>query len=552
VHRLDEDRLRGLLEAGRALVAELDVDAVLDRLLDVARDLTGAQYAAMGVLNEARTGLERFVTRGVDEPTHREIGDLPRGRGILGVLIEEPFPLRLDSISSHPRSYGFPVGHPPMNTFLGVPVLIRGEAWGNLYLTEKAGGESFDDADEQSIVMLAAWAGIAIENARLYEQVGRRRDELERAVRSLEATTAIARAIGADTRLERVLELVVKRARALVDARAVAVLLSEPDGLHVRATAGEISPELAGEPVALEPEAVVTGFRSRPGGETVDDALGLSARGALLVPLSYRDRRLGVLAAYDKRGGGPHFDDEDQGLMRAFAASAATAVAVAQSVAQDRLRQSIDAAEAERRRWARELHDQTLQGLAALRLVLSAGLGADEAALRAAATEAIGQIGEEIANLRSLIAELRPPTLDQLGLEPALEAVVSRAGVTNGLETEFSYDLAERPGPDLESTIYRIVQEALTNVGKHARAERVVVEVHDHDGLIVVRVADDGVGVSGSGAGQGFGLVGMRERVELAGGDLELRSDAGGTTLVARIPAPAGAGAGAPPQSTRP
>jgi signal transduction histidine kinase len=536
VHRLDEERLRRLLEAGRALVSELDVDAVLDRLLDAARELTGARYAAMGVLNEERTGLERFVTRGVDEPTHREIGDLPRGRGILGVLIDEPFPLRLDDISGHPRSYGFPVGHPPMKSFLGVPVLIRGEAWGNLYLTEKGGDAPFDDSDEQAIVTLAAWAGIAIENARLYGHVGRRRDELERAVRSLEATTAIARAIGADTRLERVLELVVKRARALVDARAVAVLLAEPDGLRVGATAGEVAGDLEGARVEVDPRTMITGVRSGAGDDDIPDPLDLGAHGALLVPLTYRDRGLGILAAYDKRSGGPHFDDEDQSLMRAFAASAATAVAIAQSVEQERLRQSIAAAEAERGRWARELHDETLQGLAALRLVLSAGLAGDDEALRVAVSDAIAQIGDQVADLRSLIAELRPPTLDQLGLEPALDALVSRAAVTNGLESEFTYSLEERLPEELESTVYRILQEALTNVGKHARAERVAVEVGRDEDLLVLRVSDDGVGVSGSGAGRGFGLIGMRERVELAGGDLELRSDAGGTTVRAQIP----------------
>src|SRR5205085_10368233 len=138
----------------------------------------------------------RFITRGIDEDTHHAIGDLPRGRGILGVLIGEPRPLRIESVGEHPKSYGFPPGHPPMASFLGVPVLIRGQAWGNLYLTEKQGGLQLDAADEESVVILAAWAAIAIENARLYEAVAARRDELEHSTRRIEAARAIAVAVG--------------------------------------------------------------------------------------------------------------------------------------------------------------------------------------------------------------------------------------------------------------------------------------------------------------------------------------------------------------------
>src|SRR5215203_1493302 len=154
---MDEKRLRRLLEVGRSLIAELDPEAVLDRLLDVAQELTDARYAAIGVLDDRREQLERFLTRGIDEETHRAIGDLPRGRGILGVLISDPRPLRLTDVGRHPASYGFPIDHPPMRSFLGVPILVRGEAWGNLYLTEKEGGP-FDEADEEAIVVLARWA----------------------------------------------------------------------------------------------------------------------------------------------------------------------------------------------------------------------------------------------------------------------------------------------------------------------------------------------------------------------------------------------------------
>jgi len=164
---LDEERLRRLIDVGRSLLSQLDPEAVLDQVLETAREITGARYAALGILDRDRRELERFITRGIDADTHRSIGDLPRGRGILGVLIDSPQPLRIPAVGDHPKSYGFPPGHPPMSSFLGVPILVRGQIWGNLYLTEKHGGDEFDVVDEESVVILAAWAAIAIDNARL-------------------------------------------------------------------------------------------------------------------------------------------------------------------------------------------------------------------------------------------------------------------------------------------------------------------------------------------------------------------------------------------------
>src|SRR4051812_46614815 len=222
---------------------------MLERLLEVAAEMTEAQYVALGVLDPSKTNLERFVTRGIDPEHHREIGDLPRGRGVLGLLITDPRPIRLSNVGSHPESYGFPPAHPVMKTFLGVPVRIRGEVYGNLYLTEKAGGRDFSEDDERSIIILADWAAIAIENARLYTHAEERRVDLERAVRSLEVTTAIARAVGGETDIDRVLELIVKRARALVHARGLLIMLAEGDELVVAATAGELPEDLKGKRV---------------------------------------------------------------------------------------------------------------------------------------------------------------------------------------------------------------------------------------------------------------------------------------------------------------
>src|SRR5215213_3550399 len=550
---LDDLRLRRLIDAGRGLISNLDVDAILHQLLDVAREVTGARYAAVGVLDERREELERFVTAGVDAQTHRAIGDLPRGRGILGVLIEEPRPLRLEHIGDHPQSYGFPSGHPEMETFLGVPVVIRDEAWGNLYLTEKEGGEPFTEGDEESAVILADWAAIAIDNARLYASVEERRDHLERAVRGLDTTVAIAQALGGETNLSRILELIVKRARALVGARTLVIMLEQDDDLVVAATAGELHSGVHGQRMPIE--GTVTGrvLRSqRP--ERLSEAraklrdsldlLDLDADNALLVPLAFRGRAVGVLAAYDRVGGDSGFDGEDERLLAAFAASAATAVATGKSVEEQRLRQSIEASEQERRRWARELHDETLQALAGLRVGLSSALRGTEEELRSSVQGAVEHVTEEIANLRALIVELRPAVLDEYGPAAAIESLAERTSARQGIEIEAHVNLAFERGdaptrhtPELESTVYRLVQEALTNAVRHAGATRVRIDVGERDGRVDVAVADDGRGFDPQArSSTGFGLTGMRERVELADGELDIDSGPAGTTVRAKLP----------------
>ena len=550
---LDELRLRRLIDAGRSLIAKLDVDAVLHQLLDVAREVTGARYAAVGVLDERRQELDRFVTAGIDAETHRAIGDLPRGRGILGLLIEEPSPLRLEHIGDHPQSYGFPAAHPEMETFLGVPVMIREEVWGNLYLTEKQDGTPFTEADEESAVILAAWTAIAIDNARLYGSATERRDHLERAVRGLDTTVAIAQALGGETDLNRILELIVKRARALVGARTLVIMLEHEDELVVTAGAGELRENIHGQRLAIE--GTVSGRVLRSGrAERIDDArevltkslelLHFQAENALLVPLTFRGRSVGVLAAYDRVGGEGGFDREDERLLGAFAASAATAVATGRQVEEQRLRQSIEASEQERRRWARELHDETLQALAGLRLGLSSAMRGSEADLRAAVEAAVESVTEEIANLRSLIVELRPAALDEYGAGPAIESLAERTSARQGIPVEAHVDLAFERGEeptrhtaDLESTTYRLVQEALTNAVRHAGASRIRIDVTEHDGCVEVAVADDGRGFDPETTdGGGFGLTGMRERVELADGELDIDSGPSGTTVRARLP----------------
>ena len=260
-HAERADRLERLVGAGRVLLAELELEAVLGQVLDIALELTGARYAALGVLDPTRSGLARFITRGVDEETRRRIGDYPRGRGVLGALIADPRPLRLRDVSTHPHSYGFPLEHPPMASFLGVPIVIRGVPWGNLYLTESPAGE-FSAEDEHSACVLADWAAIAIANANAYTSVQGRRDELEQAVAHLAATTEIAQALAGETDLARVLELVVKRARALTSARGAVVMLVDGDELQLAALAGEVDQASIGD--RFRTEQTVAGTYSPP------------------------------------------------------------------------------------------------------------------------------------------------------------------------------------------------------------------------------------------------------------------------------------------------
>jgi signal transduction histidine kinase len=565
--KLTESELRRLLEVGRSLVTNLDVESVLRQALETGRELTQARYAALGILNEQKQELERFLFVGIDEETRRLIGPLPRGRGVLGELIRRPEPLRLANVARHPHSYGFPPGHPPMTTFLGVPIAIRGEAFGNLYLTEKAGGEQFTAADEELVIVLAEWVAIAVDNARLYQDVQRRRGELERAVRGLEATATVVRSVGFETDLERVLELVVKRGRALLDARSLLVLLEEPTGLRVVCAAGENGESALGARLRAEGtlagSVLTSGTTSRVpsladrAGHGLEPITG-GATSAVVAPLGFRGRARGVLVALDRDSESPVFDADDEHLLTSFAASAAIAIATAQSVEAERLRLSILAAEEERKRWARELHDETLQELSALKLLLESGRRADRPEAKDEVTaHALEQLLLTIEGLQKLITDLRPAALDELGIKPAVEALVARTSASSGLEVEARIDLAYDSGRaptrligEIESTVYRLVQEALTNAVKHAGAQRAWIEIIEDGSTVTVAVSDDGGGFDPERANGGFGLVGMRERVELVDGRLLIDSTHGkGTVIRAELPAVYGGSQSAGPET---
>lgn len=545
---LSPEDLQRLLEVGQSLVSDLDSENVLLRAIEVARDLTGAQYAAIGVLAPSGQSLERFITSGIDEEVQQRIGPLPQGRGVLGVLIRHPEALRLRDVGEHPDSYGFPQGHPPMGTFLGVPIRIRGTVYGNLYLTEKSGGAEFTDSDEEAVGILAGWAALAIDNARSYGSEQTRRAELERAVASLQATNDITKAIGGETDVQRVLELIVKRARALVQARTVLIMQVNEDGetLSAVAMAGEGDRELLGASVPVGASlagSVLRGGQAErfEGGTTrLRHPLlqALAPESGLMIPLRYRGSDIGVLCAFD-RADAATFSSEDELLVSSFAASAALSIATAQRVSEQGLRSSIQASERERTRWARELHDETLQELAGLKAILS-GSRDDPGGI----DKAIDQIEMSITGLRRLITELRPAALDEYGLAAAVEGLVERTRTTSGIDVTAEVALAFEAGlastrhtPELEATAYRLIQEALTNAAKHAEPEHVWISVQEGETEVAVEIRDDGRGFDPSETSQGFGLTGMRERVALAGGELELSSSPGrGTTIRAALP----------------
>jgi signal transduction histidine kinase len=533
------DRLRVLVDAGIALSSELSLEALLQRIVETAAEITGARYAALGVIDKSGQTLERFLTTGIDAETHAAIGDLPRGRGILGVLIREAEPLRLPDISDDPRSVGFPPNHPPMTTFLGLPILLRRVAYGNLYLTEKAGGREFTEEDEELVQLLAAQAAVAIENARLYESS-------TSWLRQLESLNEIGNALASELELEPLLHLVASRLRELVDARLVLIALPEGETLRIAAVDGERAFGIAGMELALggsKAGRVLERGRSERIDSVLDDpeidqqaTRRLGVHSALYVPLIARGRTIGVVIAHDKEGASPAFSEDDLRLAESLADRAAVAVDLSERVSRDSVRRVVEAQELERARLARELHDETGQALTSILL----GLKPLE---QSAEAEAVGAVRELVVstlqNVRRLAVELRPSALDDFGLVPAVERLSETFREQSGLEVDLAAHLGEeRLLPEAETTLYRVIQEALTNVVKHAGASRVSILLQRKRGAVVAVVEDDGSGFDPDVTREdALGLAGMRERLALVGGKLQVESSPGrGTTIAAEVP----------------
>ena len=460
-----ESRLERLVEVGQQLVRELDLETLLTQIIEVGRDMTGARYGALGVIDADRSGFERFVSVGVSAEESAAIGDPPRGRGLLRVLVDDPRPLRLDDLGGDPRSFGFPASHPPMRSFLGVPIVTGGELWGELYLTEKVGAP-FDSDDEQAAMVLADWAGVAVSNARLFAAAADRGEQLEPTVRGLEASTEVAIALDGPRDLPRIVEQVVERARKLVGARTAVAGLVEDARVRLAGAAGDGTEVVRGLAVGPADLLTVSALRGR-GPERLSDvrmrrcavAEALGAVSALVVPLRHGDRRLGVLIAFDRQGeGGKGFSLEDERALAAFTVSATSSIASALDTAREVARRLVRATEQERGRFARELHDATVQELGALRLALSAAAREqDIGVMRKSVVASAVRTDEMIGELRRLITELRPAALDQIGLGAALAVLIHDFAEQSGLEITLDADLADevagggRLDPDLEA-----------------------------------------------------------------------------------------------------
>ncbi len=537
----ETDRLRGLLDAGIALSSELSLDDLLQKLAETAADLTGARYAALGVIDRTGTALERFVHTGMDKETVARIGELPHGLGILGALITDARSLRLESMADDRRSVGFPPHHPPMRGFLGVPIRSRGRAFGNLYLTEKQSG-SFTAEDEEIVEALASQAGVAVENARLFEAATAWSEQLE-------ALNEVGTALAGEVDLARLLELIARRLRGLTGARLVTIALPAADGtLRVEAADGETADELIGlelERAGSKSGRVLERRRAERVDVVADDpevdkvaAERFQARSALYVPLIARGRPIGVLVAHDKEGADTRFTDDDLRLSETFAPRAAVAVDLSARVAGDAVRRVVEAQELERRRLARELHDQTGQELTAILLGLKAVEDAMSGEDRAAALATVReQVVDTLHDVRRLAMELRPKALDDFGLVAALEHLRDTFSEQTGIRVELESQIGSRLPSDVETALYRIVQEALTNIVKHAQASSVSIVLTRSRRAVTAVIEDDGRGFIHDDGGEGQGLMGVGERLALLGGKLKIESSPGsGASIVAEVP----------------
>ncbi|NJC13870.1 signal transduction histidine kinase [Micromonospora profundi] len=527
------ERLRALLDAVVGIGTNLDLRSTLQRIVQAACELVGARYGALGVVGPDRM-LHDFIVHGITPEQHEQIGDLPHGRGVLGLLIDDPRPLRMPDITKHPLSYGFPANHPPMHTFLGVPVLIREQVFGNLYLAEKNGGAQFTDDDEEIVVALAAAAGVAIENARLYALAHRRE-------RWLAATAEITTVLLGEVRRTDALTLVARRAREVAEAELALVLLHDADTNQFTVEVVDGADEQARALVGTVLPAADTSFGTAVAEgrhAEVDDLAHAAPWPALLhtgpatiSPLATAETLHGVLivAHPAERGGGT--SKEDVALLGSFAGQAALAMERARGQEERELLVVLE----DRERIARDLHDVVIQRLFAtgLQLQSAAPMGRPEVANRINA--AVDDLDATIRDIRRTIFELRTPMSAALRTEirEAVEAAAESLGHRPRLDLTGPVDSAV---PDaIRPDLIAVLREALSNAVRHAQATQVAVAVRVADGQVSVTVTDNGVGCDPAAARGG--LVNLRERADRLAGTFTIRPvDPHGTEVCWSVP----------------
>ncbi|MEU9075494.1 GAF domain-containing sensor histidine kinase [Kitasatospora sp. NPDC004745] len=538
------DRVHSLLEAVLAVGRELDLAQALHRIVEAAVDLVDARYGALGVIGPDGHTLSQFLTVGMSEEEIAEVGPPPSGRGILGELIRDPQPLRCPVLSEHPASVGFPPNHPPMHTFLGVPVRVHGEVFGNLYLTDKRGGLDFDADDEAVIATLAVAAGVAIDNARLYEEAQLRQ-------RWLRASAEISRSLLSGAPRLEVVELIARRAREIAgaDLADVSVAVAGP-----QEPAAELTVEVAlgGEPsarlgVTVPVDGTLSGAAYACGSPVTSDELACDARypagpagrfaglgPAVAVPLGTGAGYGRGVLLLARAAGQPGFGPDETGPLLGFADQAALALELAE---RRRDAEQLTLLE-DRDRIARDLHDLAIQRLFATGMTLqSAGRLIDSPAAADRVARAVADLDETIKIIRSTIFGLRAHSEPDRGLRARATRAVAEAQGTLGFAPRLSMEgLLDTDVPqELAEHVVAVLGEALSNAARHARASRVEVTLRALAGRVALTVSDDGVGVTEGG--RRSGLRNLAERAERVGGTFAVGpGDDGGTRVVWEAP----------------
>jgi len=536
------DRMHSLLEAVVAVASGLDLETTLKRIVEAAVGLVDARYGALGVIGEGQR-LAEFIPVGLDESAIGKIDHWPEGHGLLGLLIRDSRPLRLADISSHPDSSGFPEGHPPMQGFLGVPVRVRDEVFGNLYLTEKRGGDDFTEDDEAVLVALGAAAGVAIENARLYEAARRQQ-------RWMQANAEVATSLLSGADPDEVLAVVTRQVRELSNADLVVLALPEQDTrrLTIRFADGDGADSARG--LVLPADRSLSGYVLRSGeplavedfagnertAEVVREPMGHIGP-AVLFPLGAAGDVRGVLTVGRRRGGMP-FPEATAEVIGSFAVQAGIALELA-ARRSDAERLSLYE---DRDRIARDLHDLVIQRLYATGMSLEGTvpmITRPETATRV--KRAVDAMDETIKDIRLTIFALQSRGRDsQLNLREAIVGVVEEMTAPAGFapSLRLGAKLNDRVRPEIAEDMLTALREALSNAARHAQASRIDVSVDiDAEGFLTMRVTDNGVGIPPDG--RRSGLRNLRQRAEKLGGELRLGpadADGGGTELVWRVP----------------
>jgi signal transduction histidine kinase len=534
-----ERRLQTLIEANAVIVSELSLDELLRRVVISARRIVGARYAALGVVG--RNGLlEQFIHSGMDEDTVTAIGELPKGRGLLGALLDRPEPIRLGSLADDPRSSGVPEGHPPMGPFLGVPIRSSSSVYGNLYLANPVGQHEFDNEDQHLVTALAATAGVAIENARLHAQSQRRQQWLR-------ATTEVSHRLLASADDHTVLAEIACSVRRLTEADAVGILLPAPDdpshlvmevvdgpgtgglqGLRIPAAGGQVH-----QVIESERSQVLLDFERRLA-EISELHAYPPIRHLMALPLHGGGRPGGAVVAC--RLTDEPFSPADLEMADGFASQAGLALGLAQSRRTRHQLLMLD----DRARIARELHDHVVQKLFAAGLTLQGtATMVGDADLRRRLTAAIDTLDDTIRMIRTSIFELQEPTLPGSSVRTRVMGVLGEMTPVLGFAPQLRMEgpLDTMVDEALGSEVEAVLRESLTNAAKHANASAVTVGLSTEGRTLVMTVADDGVGLRRSA--RRSGLSNLRHRAESRGGRLDLeRAPEGGLLLRWSIPLP--------------